>query len=371
MSEFKIVPKIKQIDSIEEFSKAFSLSEDDLIITSSFLYIKFLKNYANGASHILYDKYATGEPTDVAVEAIYNDIKDIRYKRVIGIGGGSVLDIAKILCLEKYSPIVELFEKKYEAKKKCELILIPTTCGTGSEVTNISILSLTTRGTKFGLAVDPLYADYAVLVPELLRELPYKAFATSSIDALVHATESYTSPNASEESRVYSLKAIRMILEAYLYIKKNGADSRKDVISDLLAASNYAGIAFSNAGCAAVHAMSYPLGAKYHVMHGESNYVLFSAVYKKYMTKKSDGSIADLNEFISKILKCNTKKVYAELDSLLEAILPLKKMREYGVTESDIADFINVVETKQQRLTKNNFVVLDKDDLNDIYRSVF
>lgn len=108
------------------------------------------------------------------VEAIYKDIKDISYKRVIAIGGGSVLDVSKLFVLKTISPVVDLFEHKLEFIKEKELILIPTTCGTGSEVTNISILELKAKHTKMGLAVDELYADYAVMIPELLEDLPFQ-----------------------------------------------------------------------------------------------------------------------------------------------------------------------------------------------------
>ena len=88
-------------------------------------------------------------------------------------------------------------------------------------------------------------------------------------------------------------------------------------MNDFLKASNYAGIAFGNAGCAAVHAMAYPLGANYHVPHGESNYALFTGVMKNYMEIRSDGEIASLNRFIADILECDVNEVYDELEKLL------------------------------------------------------
>lgn len=96
-------------------------------------------------------------------------------------------------------------------------------------------------------------------------------------------------------------------------------------MKDFLLASNWAGIAFSVPGCAAVHAMSYPLGAKYHVPHGESNYAMFTGVMNCYMSIKSDGEIAKLNRFIADILGCEPENVYAELEKLLNVILPKKR----------------------------------------------
>jgi len=145
------------------------------------------------------------------VEAIYNDIKGT-YKRIIAIGGGTIIDIAKIFALKNVLPILDLYDGKIPPIKEKELILIPTTCGTGSEVTNISILSLISRGTKRGLAVDEMYADSAVLIPELMNSLPFPIFATSSIDALIHAIESSLSPKANESTRLFGYRAIEMIL---------------------------------------------------------------------------------------------------------------------------------------------------------------
>ena len=95
------------------------------------------------------------------------------------------------------------------------ILEVPTTCGTGSEMTNIAILALTRRNTKKGLAHDSMYADAAVLIPELLKHLPFRFFATSSIDALIHAMESSLSPRSNETLRLFSYRAISMILNGY------------------------------------------------------------------------------------------------------------------------------------------------------------
>ena len=116
-----------------------------------------------------------------------------------------------------------------------------------------------------------MYAESAVLIPELLEGLPFGVFATSSIDALVHAVESSLSPKATAYTKLFGYKAIEMIIKGYQKVVKEGKEVLPGLMSDFLIASNYAGIAFGTAGCAAVHATSYPLGGKYHVAHGESN----------------------------------------------------------------------------------------------------
>jgi len=319
---------------------------------------------------IFQEKYGAGEPSDDMVEAIYRDIKSSP-ERIIAIGGGTVLDIAKLFVLKNVSPVLDLYDGKLEIKKIRELVLVPTTCGTGSEVTNIAILALNSRGTKKGLAVDELYADSAVLIPELLTDLPFKFFATSSIDALIHAIESSLSPKANEMTKLFGYKAIEMILAGYKAIEKNGKEARTALLSDFLTASNYAGIAFGNAGVGAVHALSYPLGAAYHVPHGEANYAIFIGVMKNYMELKSDGDIAVLNAFVAKILGCATNEVYTVLEKLLNTIILRKPLHEYGVTEKNLEEFTESVMVNQGRLMANNFVELDKSRVYKIYKELF
>ena len=136
-------------------------------------------------------------------------------------------------------------------------------------------------------------------------------------------------------------------------------------------ASNYAGIAFGNAGCAAVHAMSYPLGATYHVPHGESNYAMFTGVMKNYMEIKKDGEIAKLNRFIADILGCSTDDVYEELEKLLNHLIQKKPLHEYGMREEEIEEFTDSVIENQQRLLANNFVSLDRERMIKIYRELY
>ena len=304
------------------------------------------------------------------VEAMYKDVHG-SYKRIIAIGGGTVIDISKFFSLKHTSPVLDLYDGKQEIVKNKELIIVPTTCGTGSEVTNIAVLSLNARGTKKGLAHDEMYGDYAVLIPELLKDLPFKFFATSSIDALVHAVESSLSPKATESTKLFGYKAIEMILKGYKEIEKHGPDARLPLLNDFLLASNYAGIAFSIAGCAAVHAMSYPVGATFHVAHGESNYAMFTGVLKNYLEIKKDGEIEKLNRFMADILGCDTAHVYDALEKLLNCLLQKKPLHEYGMKKEQIAEFADSVIANQQRLMANNFVFLDRDRLIKIYTELF
>lgn len=370
MKQFMVRPEIYNYDTAKEFAKEFEIGTGDLIITNEYIYQPYFGELNLDCEVIYQEKYGAGEPTDEMAEAIYADIKT-QPKRIIAIGGGTVIDISKLFALKNVSPILDLYDGKLEVVKDKELVLVPTTCGTGSEVTNIAILALLSRGTKKGLAVDEMYADKAVMIPELLKGLPFRFFATSSIDALVHAVESSLSPKGNGYTRMFGYKAIEMILNGYKEIRDNGPEARIPLLNDFLVASNYAGIAFGNAGCAAVHAMAYPLGATYHVAHGESNYAIFTGVMKKYMEIKQDGEIAKLNAYIAGILGCAVENVYEELEKLLDVILPKKPLHEYGMTEADIEGFAASVIENQQRLLANNFVELSQDVIAEIYRKLY
>lgn len=370
MQEIMIRPTIYRFDTCRQFAGQFHPGKGDLVLTNKFIYEPFLAEFCQDCDVLFQEQYGSGEPTDLMAEAIAKDMKP-DLKRIFAVGGGTVIDIAKILALDTVLPIDDLYDGKTPLTRSKELILVPTTCGTGSEVTNISILALTRKNTKKGLVGDCMYADNAVLIPELLKGLPFRFFATSSIDALIHSMESSLSPKSNDTLRMFSYKAITMILEGYKEISAKGPDARIPLLGGFLLASNYAGIAFGNAGCAAVHALSYPLGATYHVPHGESNYAMLTGVMNKYMEMKSDGQIARLNDHIASILGCSPSQVYQSLEELLNQLLPKKALHEYGVTVEDLASFTDSVMTQQGRLMANNFVPLSREQVYEIYKQLY
>ncbi len=374
MQQLMIRPTIHKFDTAKEFAEGFSLGKGDLILTNQYIYEPCFGSLGLSCDVIYQEKYGSGEPSDDMAEAIYADIyapgKEAP-KRIIAIGGGTILDLAKLYALKQTSPILDLYDGRIPVEKDKKLILVPTTCGTGSEMTNISILALNSRGTKKGLANDQMYADDAVLIPQLLEGLPDYVFSTSSIDALIHAIESSLSPKGNVYTRMFGYRAIEMIINGYKVIRDQGMEARKPLLADFMLASNYAGIAFGNAGCAAVHALSYPLGATYHVAHGESNYAMFTGVMKNYMELKTDGEIAVLNRFLADLLECPVRYVYEELEKLLNVLIPKKALHEYGVTEAQLSEFADSVMENQGRLMANNFVPLDRERVYKIYRELW
>ena len=376
MKQLFIGPEVHQFDTFQAFAEEFTLGERDLILTNEYIYKPFIEKLGLPCGRIYQEKFGMGEPTDVMTQAILDEAAKGEYDRVIAIGGGTVIDIAKVLVLGGGSTVDELYDNMASLTKARKLVIIPTTCGTGSEVTNISILNRTKLGTKQGLVSPAMFADYAVLIPEFLQSLPYGVFATSSIDALIHAVESYLSPSATPYTEMYSIKAMDEILRGYCLIAEVGQHARFQHSEAFLRASNYAGIAFSNSGCAAVHAMSYALGGKYHVAHGESNYQFFTDVLYKYQEKKPDGKIQVLDQMLHDIISDAGKDAELEgttglelLDSLLSKILTKKRMADYGVVQDDIPVFAQSTIDNQQRLLKNNYVPLTLEDITGIYQA--
>lgn len=369
MIELKVTPTILSYKTFQQFVEEACICETDLIITNHYIYEADIEPLGLNCPVVFQEEYGFGEPTDDMLEAIHKDVPQAT-KRIIAVGGGTVLDISKLLSLKQCLPAHDLYDGKIEPVKDKELVLIPTTCGTGSEVTNVAVLFFPDGEKKAGLALDQLYGTEAVLIPELLETLPFNVFATTSIDALVHAIEAVLSPNASPTTRLLSYTAMGKILDSFIKMKDEKI-SRKDLHGEFLLASTYAGMASANAGCGAVHALSYPLGSKCHVPHGEANYAVFSGVMKAYLAIKSDGAIAELNSFMAAKLKCPEDQALVELEKGLNMLLPKKPLNGYGVKEADLDKFTDSVMNTQGRLMANNFVPLDRQQVYNIYKELF
>lgn len=370
MKLLTIRPEIYSFPDMESFTEAFQIGKRDLILTNRCILSQSASAVQKAGLVVWQEDYGTGEPNDRMIEAIRSAARKAACDRIIAVGGGTVIDIGKLLALRDDLPVERLGEPGAHLEKGKQLVLVPTTCGTGSEMTNISIVTLTQAGVKCGIVSDALYADAAVLIPALIDALPYSPFAASLIDALIHSVESFLSPKATHYSRVFSEKAMELILDGLQEMRRNGQGSRKQKSEQFLIASSMAGISFGNAGCGPVHAMSYPLGASFHVAHGVSNYVLFTQVLRMYGELASEGKIVEMETILARLLGCGREKVYDELEALLGFLLPRPEMCEFGVKDDDLDRFVEDVEAKQGRLMANACVPLSKENLYQIYRKV-
>ena len=374
MKEFKMYADIVYEDSFKAFMESENLCESDFILTNEFLYNQYIKPLNPTCGSLFIEAYGKGEPTTEMVDEIKAQIPS-GVKRLIAIGGGSVIDIAKMCSLHVSSNKTEdLFDLSPDAEKPTriyDVYAVPTTCGTGSEVTNACAVELSSLHTKRGLNSPLMFPAKSVLIPELISGLPYKFFATSSIDALIHATESYLSPKASPVSELFSKEAIRLILNGYQYIVKNGLDKWTDLAQEFINASNFAGLAFCSSGCAAVHALSYPLGGGYHIPHGEANQLVFAATFRKYKEKQPVGKINDLEKLWGELLGVPAEQALEAAFKLFDEVQPRKPLKEFGISDSEFQGFAEGVMAGQARLLNNNYVPLTIEDMVEIYKSVY
>ena len=374
MQALRVVPKIFYFDTFKEFNEEFKLGKGDILVTNAWMYDPYVAPLGIDIPVIYQEKYGMGEPTDEMMDAMKVDMDKYEYDRIIAFGGGTIVDICKVLACEIPDKAADLYTGKVEAKRIKELVLVPTTCGTGSEVTNVAVASIPSMNLKKGIATEETYADAAVLIPESLAGLPDKVFATSSVDALIHAVESFLSPKASPFTDLFGAKAIEMIMNGYAKIIERGGntkENRADLLKDFAIASNYAGIAFGNAGCGAVHALSYAHGGAFHIPHGEANFICFTEVFKMYMRKQPTGKIEVLNKMLADVMGCDTANVYEELDAFLGKILDKKPLKEYGMTEDQVAPFAKSTVDNQQRLLGNNYVPLTEEEIAEIFQNLY
>lgn len=378
--EIVFVPTVYKFQRFAEMAQEFGLNERDVVLCNESVHASYMKELGLKCQFVFRNKFGSGEPSEEMIQNMYDAIPYDSYDRVVAVGGGAILDLSKLLGCRRPNTVHNLFFKRFPVVHEKDVIAIPTTCGTGSECTNISVAivkdekdgRLTGRETKLGLVSDDIIPNRVCLIPELLRPLPYKPFACSAIDALIHATESFLSPHRKTmTSELFSEKAMDMILKGFKLISEQGEEARMNYLDEFITASFYAGIAFLKAGCGPVHGMSFPLGGTYHVPHGESNYMLFGAILKYYDEKNPDGEILKFKKLVARILGCADKDAISTLNALLQRILPLRPLRETGFTEQDIVEFPKSVEINQQRLMNNAYYSFERADMERIYRECY
>lgn len=379
--EIVTVLTIYKMSDFGMLAEEFNLGERDVVLTNEFIYKPFMESFNIPCQYVFQEKFGAGEPSEAMIQTMYDAIPYDSYDRVIAIGGGAIMDLCKLLGCKRPSSVHELYFKREPVVHEKEVVAIPTTCGTGSEVTNISVAIvkdekdgvLTGGETKLGLVSDDIIPNKVVLIAKFLETLPYKPFASSAIDALIHATESFLSPGRKTmTSEMYSVRAMEIILEGFRRIGEDGPEARLSYLDEFVTASYLAGIAFLKAGCATVHGMSFPLGGTYHVPHGESNYALFGKILEIYDEKDPNGELIRFKELVARITGCKVEDAIPHLNELLEKVLPLKPLHEYGFKEEDIKAFAASVEANQQRLITNSYVQPWTRELSErVYKECF
>ena len=318
----------------------------------------------------LYSNVVADPPEGVVLEAVdFAKLHDI--DMVIGLGGGSSMDVAKLVAVLAGSgqPITEIYGIGNVKGARLPLVQVPTTAGTGSEVTNIAIVT-TGATTKSGVVAPQLYADIAILDAMLTLGLPPLVTAATGIDAMVHAIEAYTSKHKKNPmSDMLARQALSLLSTNLLTACEDGANLAAR--QAMLLGATYAGQAFSNAPVAAVHALAYPIGGVFHVAHGLSNSLVLPHVLR-FNASHAARHYADLAEIIA---PGATGSDEARTDALIAAMEQIAArtgidttLRQVGITEQDLERLADDA-MLQTRLLGNNPRELTRADAHAIYRA--
>ncbi len=327
---------------------------------------------ACGFEVVIFDKVVADPPEHVLYDCVHQ-AKAAAADLVIGLGGGSSLDIAKLVAvlLNTDQPLEDMYGIGKVQGGRLPLILVPTTAGTGSEVTNISIIT-TGETTKMGVVSPQLYADYVLLDAELTIGLPQLHTAATGIDAMVHAIEAYTGKHKKNPiSDALAREALRL-LGANLITACQEPTNRAAREAMLLGAT-LAGQAFSNSPVAAVHALAYPLGGHYHVPHGLSNALMLGPVLR-FNAKATAPLYAELADVLGVQAQgdavARSEAFVAHMQRLMDASGAPRRLRDVGVTDNSLA-MLAADAMKQTRLLINNPVEIHEEDALALYREAF
>lgn len=329
--------------------------------------------HRSGLNFSCYDRVVADPPESVVLDCL-NLARDNRIDGVIGFGGGSSLDTAKLVALmlgsgESLSQIYGIGKAR---GPRLPLILIPTTAGTGSEVTPIAIVT-TGETTKTGVVSPHLLPDVALLDAELTLGLPPRITAATGIDAMVHGIESYTSAiRKNPYSDMFAREALRLLAAHIRTATHDG--SGLEARQAMLLGACLAGQAFANAPVAAVHALAYPLGGHYHIPHGLSNSLILPHVLRHNAPhgEKLYSELADII-FPGKAHGTDSSKTEYLISGLEDLIADLGLPARLGMMDIDEADLpmLAADAMKQQRLLVNNPCAVTEQGALGIYQAAY
>ncbi|MBI4895173.1 MAG: iron-containing alcohol dehydrogenase [Candidatus Aenigmarchaeota archaeon] len=280
------------------------------------------------------------EPTYDELDAITEEFRNQKFDVIIGVGGGSIMDTAKGVCALITNPGKGIQYRGFDLLKNnpIHMIAVPTTAGTGSEVTPNAVFTDSNEQRKLGINGDKMFAYMSFLDPELTMTCPKRPTVSSGMDAIVHTLESFGSIAATPFSRMYSREAFRLLFNSLPKLVDNMND--KDLRSKMLLGSHYAGIALFNASAGPSGALSYPLGVLFKVPHGIAGAVFLPKVLRKNVEMGYYGysELYDLIDGANMSLS-EKEKAFAfcdALDTLCNKVEIPDKLTVFGVTENDI-----------------------------------
>ncbi len=313
------------------------------------------------------------EPTCDQVQEVVEQFKRSGSDFIIAVGGGSVIDTAKlasVLVTDRYG-VRDLLENPALASKCVKTLMIPTTAGTGAEATPNSIVSVPEKELKVGIVNEDMISDYVILDAEMIKKLPRSIAAATGVDALAHAIECFTSKKANPFSDLYALEALDLIMNHIEQACDN--PDAMEAKNKMLLAAFYAGVAITASGTTAVHALSYPLGGKYHIPHGISNAIMLKPV----MTFNEPYCQNLFARAYERVAKNQTAKTVEEksawmLNRMSEIVKNLDiptSLKDYGVPKEDLEILVESG-MNVRRLLVNNIREVTEEDARNLYLEI-
>lgn len=325
-----------------------------------------------GAESVVLDELPT-EPTYAQAQETIERFRETGAEMILAAGGGSVMDIAKLASIaatDDYT-VKDMLDQPLIGRKQIETLLIPTTAGTGSEATPNSIVAVPEKELKVGIVNPEMMADYVILDSTMIKRLPLKIAAATGIDALAHAIECFTSNKANPFSNLFAMEALKLI---FGNIEKACTDPEAMQEKDnMLIAAFYGGVAITASGTTGVHALSYPLGGKYHIAHGVSNAMLLEPV----MRFNKDACLDEFEQIYDAVMPAASEmgkeeKADAVLERMSQIIRYLQipsSLAEFHVQEEEL-DALVEAGMQVTRLLVNNRKTITPADARKIYQEI-
>lgn len=324
-----------------------------------------------GAEAHIFDNIPA-EPSYIQVQEVVDEVTGTGTELVVAVGGGSVMDTAKLACVCAGAPytVHDLLKDPARARKQLPCVAVPTTAGTGAEATINAIVAVPEDEVKIGIVNDAMMPDVVLLDVRMVQNLPRSIAAATGVDAMCHAIECFTCKKANPFSDTFALEAFDLIINNI----EHACDSKDDLEAKraMQIAALYGGIAITASGTTAVHGLSYPLGGKYHVPHGVSNAILLSPVMHFNEPAIRGRLAAAYDRAIKGDAKTEEEKsaaVIKRMDEIVEHLDIPKTLDALGVHDAPI-DWLAEAGIQQQRLLSNNKREVTLEDAKAIYRQI-
>ena len=327
-----------------------------------------------GIHVVVFDSVVADPPIEVVEEAI-ELARANQCDLVIGLGGGSSIDTAKIVALypNDFQSVNELLEADISGFKKMPLFAIPTTAGTGAEATFVSVITAE-DGSKKAIYTPKILPDVAILDATLTLKLPRHITAATALDAMVHCIEAYTSRTKKNPiSDALAVKGLQMLWSNFDKVLNHSDDI--DARAEMLLGSTLAGIAFVNASVAAVHGLSYPLSINFHVPHGHANALVMCGVF----TFNLPVATPLYAELARAVMPIDTSGM-TDLEAAHQFINQLKdflktsglkyRLNELDITAQDIPALADIVMNTYARLIATNPMDMSLEEVKTIYKEI-